>query len=308
MKKIIKALFIILLVILLLAAAFVGYLYFANSGMDFEGDDAEEIIKNGRMDLGKKLSFSADDETMSIIADKGDIYWFLQQEYGKNLFGGLEEEFESYGAELEEYRLDFGDGKAGICMKVEYLDRDINLFIPCSVELDGNRISMTPEKIKLFGITMDISKFTGGEEIEGIDAELTPVLLESFDKAEVTADGIKLTGPMSARFVGMARNGFTPEELETMLEDGRCSYAAKILFEYSKNPDSGKKMWMDYLENDPALFEIIYPQMLSMIGSEHFGNYYIKDTNHGYIFRIIPDFDTQVYFDNYDVLAAEYKK
>ena len=307
MKRLLKALGIILLAIIVLIAAAAVWIFIANKSMYIAVDDAEKLSAQKPLDSAEKLSFSKVDESMTILVDKRDIYWYLDERYEEDIFTEIESALEDFGLTLNGSGIHFEDGKLYLDMIVGYKKMEINVSAPCTVKFEDDCLCIKPETIKIFGKEFSIDKLQlDNEELE-IKEKITPVLIEKIDDVSVCDEGIKLTGTMSVRYMGMARDGFTPEQDNKMVDDERCSYAAKILSKYAEDPDAGKKMYMEYLENDPGLFPVIYQQLLSMIGSEGFANYHVTGENFGYIYRIIPEFDMQRYFDNYNELAADYK-
>ena len=306
MKKLLKALGILLLIIILLFAAVCVGLFLANKKMDFESDDVLQLAAAAPMPDSERYRFSADADTMTLSLDKRDIYWYLVNQYGDGFVAGIKEEFKEDDLEFKGFALDFEDGQAGLRAKVGYKFLTLNVLIPCELCYDDTEISLKPSGLKAFGLDFT-DRLDESFYDFSIDVPYEHLMLDRIDSLQ-TGDGcLRFTGPMSVNFMGMAREGFTKEELENMLEDSRCSYAANILYKYTEDPAEGKHYWMSLLEKEPSLFKTIFEQLFSMISPQTFGGFHITEKNAGMIYRFIPSYDPLSYQENYKLLAADYK-
>ena len=306
MKKLLKVLGILLLITVILFAAVCVWLHFANKKMDFEPDDILEYAFAAPMTDGERYSFSADGDTMTLSLDRRDIYWFINQKYGDAFFDGLEPELSSYGIVLKGTAIALEDDHVIFKAKAGYGPLTINVWIPCSLTCDDSSFHLKPEAVRALGmdftdrIGYDLSGFS-------LDIPYDHLMLERIDSMKTSDGRIRLTGPMKVNYMGMAREGFTREELEKMQDDSRCAYAAKILYKYAEDPDEGKHYWMTVLENDPSLFTTVFEQLFSMISPQTFGGYHVNELNGGMIFRLIPSYSPLDYQENYKLLAEDYK-
>lgn len=311
MKTLLKVLGIILLIVIILAAATLAILYFTNKNMNPVIDDIPALLAEEPMKPDQRLSFSEKDETMSIILNKSDIYWFITQKYGNDVFKKFEEEAKASQIDVKGYGLNIKPDGIAIDLTggIDGVDIFLNLSIPCKLDFDGKTFSLIPTGIVAFGKEIPSASEYG---IDGttplFEIPYTPSLLEGIDKVELVDNGIKVTGLMSVRFCGMARAGFEVKELENMTEDERCSYAAKILLEYANDVDKGKKLWMNILEKDPGLYPTVFRQILSMIKKTAWANYYIEQDNYGFIYRVFPEYNVNSFMEVSEQLHAEYAK
>ena len=305
MKKFLKFLAILLLVIVLLAAALFVWISVANKKADFESDDVSAYVNAEPLTDGERYTFSADADTVTMAFDKRDVYWYLTAKYGKDFAEGIIEDFAAEGMQLKGMAISLEEGEVVLQAKVGYGILALNIRIPCTFRYDGSAFVLQPESISALGI--DFTKLVG-EELSDLQMEIPfeYLILDSVDSVEVSNGCIRFTGPLMVRYMGMAREGFTKEELAGMLDDSRCSYAANILYKYTEDPAEGKYYWMSLLEEDPSLYTTIFEQLLSMISPQTFGGFYLNDRYCGLIFRLIPTYNPLDYQENYKLLAADY--
>ena len=306
MKKLLKVLGILLLIVVLLFIAGCTWLFLANKKMDFESDDVFRLANAAPMPDSERYSFAADADSMTISVDKRDIYWYLVEQYGDDFMDGIKEEFEEEGLKFERFALDFTDGKANLRARIGYGSLSLNVLIPCELSYDDTKITLTPSGLKAFGLDFS-DQLDASFSDYSFDVPYEHLMLDRVDSLQIGDGCLRFTGPMSVNYMGMAREGFTKEELEKMLEDSRCSYAANILYKYTEDPAEGKHYWMSLLEKDPSLFKTIFEQLFSMISPQTFGGFHITEKNAGMIYRLIPSYDPLSYQENYKLLAADYK-
>ena len=309
MKKLLKALGIILLIILLIIAGICVWLFTANNRMSFPFDDFAALADADPMPASERFAFSADDDTMTMLLDKRDVCWFIDKKYGSSLTDDLRDALQDEGADLNGTALIFEDGQASLGLQIGYRGLGLNLILPLEISFTDSEITASASEIKVLGKSFPLGRFDdlAGDAGFSMEFKYDHLMLDKIDKIEVSKDGLLLTGPMVVRFMGMAREGFEAEELEKMLDDERCSYAANILYKYEENPAEGKYYWMSLLEKDPTLYKEIYVQLMSMISPQTFGGYHITEDNYGFIYRVLPDYDPLSYQANYIALAEDYK-
>lgn len=149
MKRIKTGLLIALAVILVIVAAFAGFLlYLQKCGAEY--DNITECVQSQPMDFTQRYSFSSADKTMSMKLDKNDLWWLLYQTGAIEKLEKMDAALTDKGIRLSGMGISAKDGALAANVELTCFGSvRIPLSAECDVSVDDSDVTVSVKSIKL---------------------------------------------------------------------------------------------------------------------------------------------------------------
>ena len=186
---------IVALVILLILAGAVGYLYYTIAKAPFQPDDPKKLAASAPMDVQDRFRFSAADGTAQVRLDKADLWTLILSNAGDDFLGKINRELSSYNVKVSGCAINLDEAGLRLDLELQYKDFRLLAQVPCQTSISNRHLKLTPTGVKLGVLPLPVGGLLSNVELE-FDVTL-PVI------AEVTAVGYELgavilVGPMEA--------------------------------------------------------------------------------------------------------------
>lgn len=289
---------IVVMIIFLLLAGAVGYLYYSICKAPFLPDDPVKLAASGAMDPQERFRFSAADRTVEIKMDKADVWSLILAHTGTDFIDDINEELKSYDLEISGYAIHMDQDGLQLKLELYYQDTRLLASVPCELEISGEHICLKPTGVKLGVISLPVGKLLDSVKFEYDHA--LPVLTE-VTQIRYDEGAALLTGPFE-------------QDVRTLLPAGEELDQAVVfckefqpLVDALKNP-TGFDTLLTYLEQDPGSMEDLYRELFTLAKAS-LTERYLKD-RYGLTQRFFPgiDFDrlAQQQKELYDELNVQY--
>ena len=239
------------LIVILLIAGTIGYLYYSIVKAPLSLDDPQKLAASAPMEADERFAFSSDG-TVRVKLDKGDIWHLILAHTGADFLDIINNEISPYGLTVSGCAIHLDE--EGLRLDVEAFYKEIRLVVkaPCNVEITGQHISLIPT-----GVPLPVSGLLSSVNLE-YDLAL-PVI------ADVTGtyflqDALILTGSVED-----IDNLLPPEEklLHTMVFSEAWQSQAATL----RTPEN-REARIAHLQKDPGAVEELYRDLFTLAASD----------------------------------------
>lgn len=275
------------LVIFLILAGAVGYLYYSVCKAPFVPDDPVKLAEAGVMAPEDRFRFSEADGTVQIRMDKADIWSLILTHTDADFLDDINKELESYALEISGFAIRM-DEKKGMWLDLELFYKDTRLLakLPCDLQISGQSISLRPTGLKLGVIPLPVGGLLSAVELT-FD-QVLPVLTD-VTRISYETDTVLLAGPFE-------------QDIRTLVPwDRKLENAVLFCQELQPVVDAletqgGFGTVLAYLEQHPGSVEELYRDLFALTKYET-GKAYLADRQ-GMTQRFFPHID-------FDAVAAQ---
>lgn len=284
---------IVLLIIFLLLAGTVGYLYYSVVKAPLELDNPQKIVSSAPMAAQERFCFSAADGTARIKLDKSDLWHVILTNAGDDFMDKVNEEVSSYGLRVSGCAIHMDE--EGLRLDLELFYKEIRLIarVPCELEADGRHFCLRPTGLKLGVISLPVGNLISGLKLEY--DQVLPVITE-VNQIGYESGAVVLTGPVEA-------------DVRTLLPQGDVLNRAVVFCEASQPlvdalwNEAGFADIMAYLEQHPASVEDLYRELFTLAETDVTEDY-LEDRN-GLTERFFPGINFPAVAQEQEVLTKE---
>ncbi len=297
MKPGVKALLIVCIVLFVLVGLPLIYL----SAFGGACDNTDALLQQAPMPFAERYAFSAEDKTVSIAVDKGDLYWAAAQEGLFDQDGEIARSLAAVGLTLRGTGISIDEG--GITLTVKLLYQKL---FPAPI-----RLRLTLEN-KGAEITAHVTEARLGKWIPLPVERLIPDLLTyTLDGGELHSRLEKLRSVTMEEGRIVFTCGVGEEIVREMLENyGQIEEYARYLgaFEaiqvaraYHDGNDAQVTAFLTLCENDPAHF-VDFKRSELAVAEDHKAGQYFTESDAQYLPRFFPELSA----DGIAELSTEY--
>ena len=186
---------IVALVILLILAGAVGFLYYTIAKAPFQPDDPRKLAASEPMEVQDRFRFSAADGTARVRLDKADLWTLILANTGDDFLNKINRELSAYDVTVSGCALNLNENGPELGLELHYRDIRLVTKIPCDLGFSGKHISLTPNGVKLGVISLPVKSLLSSVKLE-YDVKL-PVITE-VTAVSFEPGAIVLSGPMEA--------------------------------------------------------------------------------------------------------------
>lgn len=268
---------IILLILLLLLAGAVGYLYYSVVKAPLKLEDPQKIADSAPMSPGERFRVSAADGTVQVKLDAGDLWSVILRYTGKDFLELINREVSPYGLTVS---------GCGICIDEEGLGLDLELYyketrlvakVPCALEISGQHLSLSPTDVKLGVIPLPVSGLLSGLKLE-YDVAL-PVISDVTQVA-YEEGAIVLTGSLEPGIRALVPQDDTLHRVAVF-----CESMQSLVDYLGEDFDT----LLTDLEQNPGNLENVYRQLFILADEDVTADY--LESRHGLTQRFFPGID-----------------
>lgn len=270
---------IVVLIVFLILACTVGYLYFSIFKAPFIPDDPERIAGYRPMDPADRFRFSAADGTAEIKLDKSDLYSVILKHTDADFLDDINKEIEPYGLEISGYAIRMDEKGLLLNLELFYKDTRILAKVPCELEISGQYICLKPTGVKLGVIPLPVGKLLTSVKFEY--EQKLPVLTD-VTGIRYDADTVLLTGPFEQDVYTLVPRDRKLENAVLFCED--LQPVADAL-----ETQEGFGTILAYLEQHPGSVEDLYRDLFTLTQYST-GSAYLADRE-GLTQRFFPNID-----------------
>ena len=284
---------IIFLIILLLLAGTVGYLYYSVFKAPLALDDPQKLASSAPMSAEERFYFSSQDQTVRVKLDKTDIWNQILAHAGNDFLDTINEEVSAFDLSVSGCAIHMDQKGLQLNLELYYRETRLVAGIPCDLEVNGRQIALKPAGLKLGVIRIPVGGLMSSLKLE-YDVML-PVL------AEVTQVGydegaILLTGNLEQDVRALVPTGEVLDRAVLFCE------AFQPLAD-SLESQTGFSDIMAYLEQNPGSVEDLYRELFTL-AEPAVTEAYLKDRN-GLTQRFFPGIDFDAVAQQQKVLDKE---
>lgn len=268
---------IILLIILLLLAGAVGYLYYSVVKAPLELEDPQKIADSAPMSPGDRFRVSAADGTVRVKLDAGDLWSVILRYTGKDVLELINQEVSPYGLTVSGCGIYIDEEGLGMDLELYYKETRLVAKVPCALEVSGQHLSLSPTDVKLGVIPLPVGGLLSGLKLE-YDVAL-PVISDVTQVA-FEEGAVVLTGPLEPDI-----RALVPQD-DTLYRAAVFCESMQSLVDYLG--EDFDALLAD-LEQNPGNLENVYRQLF-ILGGEEITEGYLE-SRHGLTQRFFPGID-----------------
>lgn len=286
-KKRSRAGLVVLMIFLILAGA-VGYLYYSVVKAPLELDNPRKLAAAAPMEAKERFVFSAAEGTAQIKLDKGDLWSVILAHAGDDFLDAVNKEVASYGLNISGCAIHMDEGGLRLDLEVFYKETRLVVKVPCDLEVSGQKICLKPTGLKLGAIPVPVGGLLSSVELE---YEQTLPVITEVTGVSFAPGAVLVTGPME-------------QDVRTLLPLGEELDQAVVFCEaYQPLVDAlyneaGFARIMTHLEQHPGSVEDLYRELFTVIEAK-ITDAYLEDRD-GLTERFFPGID-------FDAVAQEQK-
>ena len=270
---------IVFLIILLLLAGAVGYLYYSICKAPLELDDPQKLAASAPMSVEERFAFSSSDRTAQVKLDKTDLWNLILDIAGNDFLKNINSEIASYGLEISGYAIHMDE--AGLRLDLELLYKETRLIarVPCDLEFSGNRMILTPTGIKLGVISLPVENLLSKVKLE---YDVILPVLDQVSQVGFEEDTLVLTGTMESDV-----RSLMPEEEKLNQAKLFCKQLQPLVDVL--DAENGFNCIVAYLEQNRGSVENLYRDLFTLT-TQDIGQEYLTERR-GLTQRFFPNID-----------------
>jgi len=245
---------IVVLIVLLLVAGAVGYLYYNVVKAPLELDDPRAMAASAPMAPEERFRVFPGDRTVQVRLDASDLWSVILDKAGSDFLDVLNKELSSYGLSVSGCGIRMEETGLSLNLELYYKETRLAAKVPCHLEISGGNLSLTPAGVKLGVIDLPVEGLLSSVKLEYPLA--LPVIPEITDMA--FAEGaLLLTGPAEQDIRTLMPAEETLYHLAVFREEAR-PLADALLTEESFDS------LLSHLEKNPGDLEALYRQLFTL--------------------------------------------
>lgn len=284
---------IVALVILLILAGAVGYLYYTIAKAPFQPDDPKKLAASAPMDVQDRFRFSAADGTAQVRLDKADLWTLILSNAGDDFLGKINRELSSYNVKVSGCAINLDEAGLRLDLELQYKDFRLLAQLPCEISLSNQRLTLTPTGVKLGVLPLPVGGLLSNVELEY--NVMLPVL-DEITRMGYEQDALVVTGTMETDVRTLLPQGETLKHALVFSE--RYQPLADALWE-----DDGFAAILAHLEKNPASAEDLYRDLFMLAEADLTEEYLEKC--HGLTQRFFPGIDFAQVKEEHKLLDKE---
>lgn len=183
---------ILALILILLIAGTIGYIYYAAVKAPLELDDHQKLASSAPMDAADRFTFSQDG-TVQVKLDKRDIWHMIVSFAGPDFLDLVNDEISSYGLTVTGCAIHMDEDGLRLELELYFKDTRLVAKAPCELQVTGERFKLVPTGVYLGVIPLPVSGLLSSIPLE---YELTLPVISRVDQISFETDTIVLTGIM----------------------------------------------------------------------------------------------------------------
>ncbi len=249
---------LVLLIILLLLAGTVGFIYYSASKAPVAVDDPRQMADLKPMGAQERFRFFAADQSVQMKVGSADIWNFVLTHAGEDFLNIINEELSAYSLSVSGCGIQLDEKGPQLNLELFYEDIRVVAKVPCALEASGQHFTLRPAGIKVGVIPLPVSDLLSSVKIE-FDLQL-PVISS-------------VTG-ISYENNAILINGTMKEDLRSLISPEQTMYRI-ALFNDSLQPlaeavatEDGYAVLLSHLEQNPGDVESLYREMFVLAGSK----------------------------------------
>ena len=244
---------LVLLVLFLILAGAAGYLYYTVCKAPLELDDPQALVSAAPMSAGDRFAFSADG-TAQVKLDKADLWYLLLEQAGGDFLDKINAELQPYELSVSGCAIHIDE--TGILLNLELYYKEIRLvaYVPCTVEVSGRNMTLTPAGVKLGVISLPVENLLASFNL---DYELILPVITEVKEFRLEQGAFVLTGPMEQDVLALI-----PDEEKLQLA-AIFSTQQQTLVDYLRTRTDLTEVW-SHLEKNPTDVEKLYQGLFAL--------------------------------------------
>lgn len=245
---------IVLLILLLLVAGFVGYLYYSVVKAPLELDDPHKMAASEPMDPEERFCFFAADRSAQVKLDKGDLWYLILANTGDDYLDTINRELEDYSLTVSGCAIHMDP--EGLRMDMELFFRDIRLVVkvPCDLEVNGQSLSLVPTGVRLGVIPLPVEGLLSAVKLE---YDLVLPVISDVTQVTFAEDAVLLTGPLEPELQSLAPS-------ESWLNRSAAFCGIPWPMAEALHTQEGYAEVLMQLERDPGSVEGVYRELFTL--------------------------------------------
>ena len=284
---------LVALVILLILAGAVGFLYYSIVKAPFQPDNPKKLAASAPMSVQDRFSFSAADGTAQIRMDKADLWTLILSNAGDDFLSKINKELSSYDVTVSGCALHLDEAGLRLDLELHYQDFRLLAKLPCDLSISDQKLTLTPTGVKLGVVPLPVGGLLSNIKLE-YDVML-PVL-DQVTEVGFAADALLVTGTVEQDARMLLPMG---DELNRVLVfSERYQPLADALWN-----ETGFATILTHLEKNPADTEALYRDLFMLADAELTEDY--LEQRHGLTQRFFPGIDFAEVKEEHKVLDKE---
>ena len=254
---------ILLVILLLLVAGTVGYLYYSVVKAPLELDDPQAMAASEPMSAGERFRFFAGEQTVQVKLDAADLWHLILENTGDDFLDTINTELDPYGLTVSGCAIRMDPEGLRLDMELYYKELRLVVKVPCALEASGQHLSLSPTGVKLGIIPLPV-----GNLLSSVNLEYDLILPVISDVTQVAfeQDAILLTGPLEP-----ALRELVPSE--NWLNRAAAFCGTWWPMAQSLHTQQGYAEVLSQLERDPGSVEGVYRELFTLADPEDTGAY-----------------------------------
>lgn len=270
---------IILLMILLLLAGAAGFLYYSVVKAPLTLDDPEKMAASAPMSAAERFRFSAADQTAQVRLDTADIWSLILAHTDDDFLDTINKEVSAYDLSVSGCAIGIDENGLQLDMEAFYKGKRLVVKVPCSLDVSGQHLSLSPDEVKLGVISLPVKGLLSSVKLE---YDLTLPVISAVTRIDFAQDAVLLTGPLE-------------QDIRTLVPLDERLYQTAVFCESVQTiadcllAENGYASLLNHLEGNPADAEALYRELFALAQPEVTEEY--LDSRYGLTQRFFPGID-----------------
>lgn len=266
------------LIIILLIAGIIGYIYYAAVKAPLDLDDPRKLAASAPMAAEERFEFSPDG-TVRVTMDKTDIWYMIVSLAGPDFLDLVNDEISSYGLTVTGCAIHMDEDGLRLDLELSFKGTRLVVKAPCDLQITGRRISFSPTGVYLGVIPLPVKGLLSAVDLEY--ALPLPVIAEVTD-SHFEKDALILTGSVEQDIPSLLPPEKKLRQI-TVFNETYLSLAESLLAR------DGLDAIMADLTEDPGAVEALYRDLFTLVEADVAENYLTQRL--GLTQRFLPGLD-----------------
>ena len=305
-KSVFSFLFLLIMIAIIIGAVMFFVVIVGMSSKQLVLDDIDALIAENPLPAAEHLSFTEEGD-MTVILDKGDIWYFLNEQLGPDWKDSITDKADQYGMRFSGCGISVNEN--GLLIDMEFFRGFIRIAISffCDVDLNDNEITITPEKFRILSMDFPIEALEKAIAVEtGSKWSYRPELtfISGIDAMTLKTDTVAFTGKMTTDYVESVQ--IDEEKMLVMgVAQESTRYIVSAINNFDESPVVCFGSFLNELTADPGAFSEFINEYFTLTEDDSLK---LNDKNYGIFKRWIPEYKTEGYTSEKKNLEEEYSR
>lgn len=241
----------VFLVLLLLLAGAVGYLYYSIVKAPLELDDPAAMAASAPMAPEERFRVFPGEQTIQVRLDASDLWNLILDKTGPDFLDTLNRELSGYGLQVSGCGIRMEEAGLSLNLELNYNETRLAAKVPCTLAVSGGTLSLTPAGVKLGVISLPVEGLLSSVKLE---YPLSLPALSEVTGVEFARDALLFTGPLEPDIRALMPQADSLRQIALFREEIRPLTEALTT-------EAGFAALLAHLEQNPGSLEDLYRQL-----------------------------------------------